>query len=320
MMKLVAAALLSVFFVGCASSPSVTKKSDAPIAVQASALPTNAMIAGYTLDSYSGSRSCPHSVSKSASLVDDMKAAAACVHAGQWHLVEELGNQMAMQFSGDAWGAYFLSLSAEHSKDWPRARWMSELAVKKAPNEGLTLYQLGRVQWAMGERMTALETLKKAVEKNSTLTDAHVLMGQIAMLDQKKSDAEKSFSLAYARDSKNLAALMGLAEVERLNKKWPESERYLREAISVAPKHLEARVKLAQGLESFKGDMSGALDEYREIQKLDRDKKLDAPLTFDVGAKIQSLQASVAEQAKRKMSERQPSAEKKAETTKKVSK
>ena len=100
---------------------------------------------------------------------------------------------------------------------------------------------------------------------------------------------------------------MGLAEVYRLNKNWPESEKYLRRAVSAHPHHLEARLQLAQGLETFAQDMSGALDVYRDIQKLDRRKELDAAPSFDLNAKIQTLQASVAEQMKKRMLERQPS-------------
>jgi tetratricopeptide (TPR) repeat protein len=265
-------------------------------------------IAGEKLDE-GGSKSCPKSVSKTAGLSDDLKSAAACVRAGQWHMVEEFGNQMAIQFPADPWGAYFLSLSSEHNKDWPRARWMAELAVKKAPGEGLCLYQLGRLQWSMGEKLTALDTLKKAAAQNASLIDANVLMGQIAMLDQRKSDAEKSFLKAYDRDSQNLAALMGLAEVYRLQRNWPSSEKYLRRAISAHPHHLDARLQLAQGLETFAQDMAGALSIYREIQSLDRKKELDGSATFDLNTKIQTLQATVAEQMKRKMSERKPSAE-----------
>jgi tetratricopeptide (TPR) repeat protein len=309
-MRILLVTILALAIAGCASAPA--KKTDSPLAA-ATPIPTPApqkmMIAGETLNNMAGSKSCAKVVSKIASLSDDMKSAAACARAGQWTMVEEFGNQMAIQFPGDAWGSYFLSLSAEHNKDWPRARWMIELAVKKSPNEGLCLYQLGRLQWLMGEKMTALDTLKKASDKNASLVDAHVLMGQIAMFDQKKSDAEKSFLKAYEVDAKNLAALMGLAEVYRMNKNWVEAEKYLRRAVSAHPKHLEARLQLAQGLETFAQDMSGALDVYREIKKLDQKKELDATPAFDLNAKIQTLQASVAEQMKRKMSERQPSGE-----------
>lgn len=235
--------LIPLTLAGCASAPATTSSVlNTPDAKPAA--PTYKVV-GYTVEAMS-SRSCPSSVSKSASLNDHVKAAGGCIHSNNWHQVEELGNQMAIQFPNEAWGAYFLSLAAEHGKDWPRARWMAELAVKKSPNEGLTIYQLGRIQWAMSERMTALETLKKAVEKNSTLVEAHVLMGQIALMDDSKSSAEKSFLKAYEHDSKNLAALMGLAEIYRLNKKWADAERYLREAVSAHPKNTEAREQLTQ--------------------------------------------------------------------------
>jgi tetratricopeptide (TPR) repeat protein len=235
--------LLPLTIAGCASAPGATTS----VLNTPDAKPTTPSykVVGYTVEAMS-SRSCPSAVSKTASLNDDVKGAAGCVHSNNWHQVEEFGNQMAIQFPNDAWGAYFLSLSAEHNKDWPRARWMAELAVKKAPNEGLTIYQLGRLQWAMSERMTALETLKKAVDKNPSLVEAHVLMGQMALMDDSKSAAEKSFLKAYEYDSKNFAALMGLGEIYRQNKKWTEAEKYLRQAVSAHPKDAEARQQLTQ--------------------------------------------------------------------------
>lgn len=242
-MRLLLLTLTSLWIAGCASAPGTN---DSVLNAPDSKPSTPAYkVVGYTVEAMS-SRSCPSSVSKSASLSDDVKSAAGCVHSGNWHQVEDFGNQMAIQFPNEAWGAYYLSLSAEHNKDWPRARWMAELAVKKSPNEGLTIYQLGRVQWAMNERMTALETLKKAVDKNPTLVEAHVLMGQMALLDESKSAAEKSFLKAVEHDSKNLAALMGLAEIYRLNKNWAEAEKYLRQAVSAHPKNTEARQQLTQ--------------------------------------------------------------------------
>lgn len=229
---------------GCATSPA--PKSGLLSSPDAKAATASYKVVGYTMAQMSGSKSCPHTVDKSASVLDDIKSAAACVRSDKWHQVEELGNQMAIQYPNDAWGAYFLSLSAEHAKDWPRARWMAELAVKKAPNEGVTLYQLGRVQWAMNERLTAISTLEKAVEKNPTLVEAHVLMGQLALMDNNRSSAEKSFLNAYGLDSGNFVALMGLAEISRQNKHWADAAKYLRQAVSAHPKDTEARDQLAQ--------------------------------------------------------------------------
>ena len=174
-------------------------------------------IAGYTTDQVSSS-SCPTMIAKSATVAEYMKLGTACVKAENWKAVDAVGNFLSMQHSSSAWGPYFLSLHAEHSKDLPRARWMTELAVKKSPNEGLALYQLGRMQWEMDEKTAALETLQKSVSKNPSLCDAHVLLGQIALLGDKNSDANRKFQHAFEQDPKHSGALLGLAEVSLRNK------------------------------------------------------------------------------------------------------
>ena len=263
-------------------------------------------VAGFTLSEYS-SRSCPTKMSEDASVSDEIKAASACMSHGQWNQVTEFGNRMAVHYSSDPWGAYFLSLAAEHSKDWPRARWMAELAVKKSPNEGIVLYQLGRVEWAMGEMHIAYETLKKAADENPTLVEANVLAGQLALKTDSNSDALKYFHHALEHDSKHFEALMGMAEAEMRKSNWTSAEEHLRTAIQLHPRDTHARITWAEGFEFVAKDNAAALEIYRTIQKLDREHKLDSPLTIDVAAKVQILQASVAEELKKKLSSRTPS-------------
>ncbi|NJL25453.1 MAG: hypothetical protein HC902_09945 [Calothrix sp. SM1_5_4] len=61
--------------------------------------------------------------------------ASACVKAKDWNRVEKIGNHLAVSAHLTPWGAYYLSLAAMARKDYPRAQWMLELALKKAPGE-----------------------------------------------------------------------------------------------------------------------------------------------------------------------------------------
>ncbi len=250
---------------------------------------------------------CPGSREKSGDYKEMVKWATACARSSQWHRVEDIGNRLGIQFPNELWGPYFLSLSAEHAKDWPRARWMAELAVKKGPYEGMAYYQLGRVQWAMDDKTAAVETLKKSVEINPSLTEAHVLMGKLALLADKNSEANRHFQEAYAHDAKHLEVLLGLAEVSTRAKNWLDTQKYLRAAVQAHSESLQAHILLAQGQEGLGKDINGALESYREIQRLASTGRLDKPLTFDLTAKIQFLKSSLADEMKKKVSERQPS-------------
>lgn len=300
-------AFITLLLTGCASAPS--KENMKPLAdVPSVPKMSSALISGYTLSEYS-SRSCPTKVSAEAPISEYMKATDACIAHGQWSQVLDLANRMAIRYSSDPWGSYFLSLVAEHSKDLPRARWMAELAVKKSGSEGVTLYQLGRIQWAMGEKRAAFETLKKSADKNPSLVEADVLAGELALKNDANSDALKYFQQALDHDGKHFDALVGMAETEMRKSNWASADAHLRTAIQLRPRDTHVRIVWAQGFEFIAKDYASALEVYRTIQKLDRDHKLDSPLPLDVAAKVQLLQANVAEEMKKKLSSRTPSAQ-----------
>lgn len=302
--------VIVLLMVGCATNAPM-KEAAAPNAVSAPIAKPSVRLVGHTIEKM-GKASCSPKAPTKEDEKQLMDWSSACVVAGQWKQVEVLANQTSVKFPKSAWGPYFLSLSAEHAKDWPRARWMAELAVKNAPNEGLVLYQLGRIQWKMDERDLAFQTLEKAADKNSSLVEANVLLGQLALVADHNSEASRYFAKAVAEDAKHFGALMGMAEVGFRARAWDEVEIYLRQAIQVRPRSLQARLRLAEGQEILAKNNADALQSYLEIQKLEKSHKLDEQPSFDIAIKVQSLQASMAEQLKKKISaERQPSDERK---------
>ena len=88
-------------------------------------------------------------------------------------------------------------------------------------------------------------------------------------------------------------------------------EKYLRRAVLHHPRSLHARVLLAHGQETLGKNNAGALETYRDIQALDKERKLDASPTFDVAAKIKFIQSNVSEEMKHRISGREPAIERK---------
>ncbi|MGE3683866.1 MAG: tetratricopeptide repeat protein [Bdellovibrionales bacterium] len=170
----------------------------------------------------------------------------ACTKAKDWPKVREMGDHLAVHAPLTPFGPYYLSLEAAARRDYPRALWMLELALKKAPKEGLFLYQLGRVHWEMGEKELALKELKQAAESNPTLTEAHYMVGRMALMRDESSEAERWIKRALANDSRHSASLLAMAEIKMKSSSWVEAERWLQEALRADPRSSKARLALTE--------------------------------------------------------------------------
>lgn len=235
----------------------------------------------------------------------------ACVKAKDWRKVEMIGNELAMSAHLTPWGAYFLSLAAQSRKDYPRAIWMLELALKKAPNEGLFHYQMGRVQWELGEEAAAIKSLKLASDLNPSLVDAHYVTGMLALQRDDTSEAEKRLRKALAVDSRHWGTIMAMASLRMKQKDWNQAENSLEDAVRINPRSSRARLALAQVREQHLKKLSEALDGYKEIRTLAGQRKLDEPTGFNLDEKIKMLEQSLVQAKQESRAEaRKPSSDK----------
>ncbi len=138
----------------------------------------------------------------------------ACVRSQNWPQVEAIGQHLAQTEPVGPWGAYYLSLSAEATQRLPRALWMIDLALKKAPRNSLLTYQMGRVQWAMGDYEKAMESYQQALRYDSDLMDAHLALGLIYFRDQDSAKANHHLSKVLESEPQNFAALVALGEIQ----------------------------------------------------------------------------------------------------------
>ncbi len=220
----------------------------------------------------------------------------ACVLKKQWRTVEQLANQMATTEHMAPWGAYYLSLAAESRNEMHRAMWMIELALKKAPRSGLLTYQQGRLQWLSGDHSTAKKTLQKAIGMDRKLTDAHLLLGQMALVNNETKEAGQRFQAALAVEPRFLPALLGFAEVAIRSKDTKAAASTLAQAVLIHPQSTQARVRQAQVFETLEKNLPEALTAYRRLKTLERARKLDVAVEIDLDGKIRELES--AEQSK----------------------
>jgi tetratricopeptide (TPR) repeat protein len=221
----------------------------------------------------------------------------ACVKAKDWSKVEKMGNNLATRAYLTPWGPYYLAVAAEGRKDYPRAIWMLELALKKAPKEGLFHYELARIHWDLGDDADAVKHMKSASELSPNLTEAHATMGELALGRHEYSEAEGYFQKALNNDDKHLPALLGMAMVTMNNKDYARAEGFLARAVSSNPHSSKARLALAEVQEEHLKKYQEALSTYKELKRMNADKKLDESVHINLDEKIQSLEKSLSQAA-----------------------
>jgi tetratricopeptide (TPR) repeat protein len=241
----------------------------------------------------------------------------ACIKAKDWAKLEKMGNMIATHAYLTPWGPYYLAVAAEGRKDYPRAIWMLELALKKAPKEGLFHYELARINWDLGDDSEAVKHMKLASDLSANLTDAHATMGQLALQRHEYSEAEGYFKKALANDDRHIAALLGMAMITLNNKDYSRTEDFLNRAISSNPRGAKARLALAEVQEEHLKKYQDALQTYKELKRMNADKKLDEPVHINLDEKIQSLERSLSQAAVKpksgELSVRTPSNERKVQ-------
>lgn len=238
----------------------------------------------------------------------------ACVRTADWRKVEAMGAHMGVHAHLTPWGPYYMSLAAGARKDYPRAIWMLELALKKAPQEGLFHYQMGRIYWEMDDDTAALKSLKTASDLNPSLTDAHWVMGQISLQRGELGEAERQLMRAIDNNFKHWPALMAMASVKSKAKDWTGAESFLMKAIRVNGRSTKARVALAQIQEMQLKNLSSALSTYREVRQMSANHRLDEKPEINVDEKIKTLEQALAQAAiPKKVSARNPTSKKVAE-------
>lgn len=285
-MKKISLSIVTALLAACASKPT-TETAEAP-------KPTYSEKAGaLTLQSQKGG-TCVREFQK-----EDWRKvvtlANVCVKMNDWGQVEKMGDYLARVAPLTPWGAYYLALAASARRDLPRARWMLELALKKAPNEGLFHYELGRLDWETGDEAEAIKEIKQAADLSPALTDAHYVTGQLALRRDDFSEARRRFERVLANDPNHVGALMAAAQVEINTKDYAKGEMYLSRAIAQAPRSSKARLALAQVQELHLKKFQEALRTYRELKAMAGEHKLDEGVRVDLDEKIKALEKSVSQ-------------------------
>lgn len=241
-----------------------------------------------------------------------------CVRAKNFIQVERIANQLAKIEPESPWGGYFLSLAAEAKKDMPRAYWMVELALKKAPEDGIILFQRARLHWSEKNHTLALKDLESAIKYNPSIPDAHLQMAQVQFTLGDISSAIDSFNRTLQLDSNQELAWYGLAEAKFQKKSYDEAYSHFQRVRRMNPKNAMSSLRMAQIQEIHFKNMDKSLELYRSLQRDVSLNRLDGQLPVNLSEKIKALEIA----SKPVMAPADPKAQasKREPTSKKVSK
>ena len=288
-------AITSLVLAGCASSGTKTGATTGTVDQQQQAK-TDVYLQGLSASPASAAGdSC--SAVKTASWKTMVSKASACVRTQQWSQVEDYAYEISRSDVDSPWGLYFYSLAAEGRKDYHRALWMIEAAIKKAsPKVALFRYQKGRLLWLEKPSEAALKEVEAAAKADPNLLDAHVFLGDARLRSWDLSQAETHFSTALRLKSNSYEAVRGMADVKRLKGNLRDSIPLLAQAQSLKPTDLATRVHLASAYEEEK-QTSEALSTYRSLRESMTSGLIKEKPDFDVNEKIRSLESTIAANA-----------------------
>lgn len=223
-----------------------------------------------------------------------MGYADACVVAKNYAQTEKLANLMATHDPLSPWGPYFLGLVAEAQNDFPRALWMIELALKKAPQSGLIQYQQGRLLFALDDIAGSVRAFRQAVQLDPELTEANLALGHILFREQYWSEALPYLEKGLEKDRKNVLALIAAAECHLQKSDFKIAAEYLDRAQDLDPRRSSVRLRLAEVQEEKLKEYGKALSSYKDLRSMALRKRLDQTVSVDLDSRIKHLEQLVA--------------------------
>lgn len=219
-----------------------------------------------------------------------MAKANGCINKSQWSMVENIGERISEIEPDAPWGAYYLSIASENKGHTERAMWMIDLALKKASDVGVLRYQRGRILWKQQFYKESIAEMEKSIDLDKNIKDAHLFLAQVYLRELDFKKAQTHFEAVLLSESRNQAALMGLAScyIELENTK--EAISVIDRGIANFPRTLDFRLQEVYVYENLIKEMAVTLAKYKQLQSLVAAKKVDGALPFNIVEKIKVLE------------------------------
>lgn len=221
---------------------------------------------------------------------DLVQISSSCVKNQSWDRLEETAQTLSQKEPFQPWGSYFLSLAAEGKKEFPKALWYIDLAIKKNPSYGILFYQKGRLLWAEKNYGEAVTLVTKSLEMDFSIVDAILFLGQVHFRDQEYDKASEYFYSVLKAKPTHILALSGLAESRLQRKDYVGALETLQRAVSYYPEKIDFKLRQAYIYETLLNDKVNALNIYIQIRRKVSRENIKTPSVSEIDQKIQFLE------------------------------
>ncbi len=145
-----------------------------------------------------------------------------------------------------AQGRLYLADSYAQLDRWRDAVREYRCAIRLGDGNGHTWHSLGRCLLRLEHWQQAEEALWHAIELLPGLVEAHIHLAQAMMAQDRLLEARHRFEVALYHAPRSVEVLVMVGEAARRLGDYKASSRYLRRALRLEPRHVEARGLLAQ--------------------------------------------------------------------------
>ncbi len=171
------------------------------------------------------------------------------------------------------------------NKDFDRALPLFDLTVRERPDNPMAHYFKALCLLGKGETRLAQESLLKALELDSRLLDARLILAELYLGERNNELARQQIDEALRLDSKNIKALMLMGNLKILDKKFIEAETAFLQVVKKLPDYAPGYTRLGL-LYGLMGEKTKALENLKKALNLDL-KQMDA-LSLAVNIHIKS--------------------------------
>ncbi len=193
------------------------------------------------------------------------------------------------------------------NKDFDNALPLFDLTVSDRPNNAMAHYFKALCLLGKGEEKPAQSSLLKAVELNSQLLDARLILAEFYLQERNIDLARQQIDTAFELDSNNIKVLMLKGNLKILEKNSNEAEALFMQVTKTFPDYAPGYVKLGL-LYGLTGEHEKALENLEKAINMDP-KQMDAlALAINIYSKSGKFDEAIQLCAKQKerISENQP--------------